>query len=365
MRAAVCRQGSDLFSLEELSIGDPRADEVLVRFTATGLCHTDLVVAGGWMPTPFPVVAGHEGAGIVEAVGSAVSGFAPGDRVVASFSFCGSCRNCLMGQPAYCPYHFPLNFGAQRADGTVGLRDASGDPVRDHFFGQSSFADYGLCRPSSLIRIPETSPPDHVLAPLGCGVITGAGAVWNALKVSADATVAVFGAGAVGLSAVMAAAAVGASQIIVSDNHSNRLELAACLGATDVFDASDGSGAEKVRELTRGLGVHFSVECTGVPEVMSEAVAALAPLGSAAILGVPPEGAKLRTNAFALLEGRTITGCIVGHQAPAVLVPRILRLHDKGCFPFEAMIRTYALDDIAKAADDARSGAAVKPVLVH
>ena len=365
MRAAVCRQGSDPFQLEEMTIGEPRADEVLVRFTATGLCHTDLVVAAGFMPTPFPVVVGHEGAGIVEEVGSAVRGFSPGDRVVASFSFCGSCRSCLSGQPAYCPDHLPLNFGAQRADGTVGLRDASGNPVRDHFFGQSSFADYGLCRPSSLIRIPQASPPDHVIAPLGCGVITGAGAVWNALKAPADATIAVFGAGAVGLSAVMAAVAAGASRIIVSDTHSNRLDLATHLGATDVFDAADGSGAENVLELTHGLGVDFSVECTGMPEVMAEAVAALAPLGSAAILGVPPEGAELRTNAFALLEGRTVTGCIVGHQAPAVLVPRILRLHDEGRFPVEAMIRTYALDDIAKAVDDARSGATVKPVLLH
>jgi aryl-alcohol dehydrogenase len=365
VKAAVCRQGSDLFCIEELTIEDPRPDEVLVRFTATGMCHTDLVVASGFMPTPFPVVAGHEGAGVVETVGSAVSGFAPGDRVVASFSFCGSCRNCLSGQPAYCPDHFPLNFGAQRADGSVGLRDAHGNPVRDHFFGQSSFADYGLCRPSSLILLPETAPPDDVVAPLGCGVITGAGAVWNTLKVTSGSTVAVFGAGAVGLSAVMAAVAAGASRIIVTDTHSSRLELAVHLGATDVFDAADGAGAESVRELTGGLGVDFSVECTGVPEVMTQAVAALAPLGSAAILGVAPDGAELRTNAFALLEGRTVTGSIVGHQAPAVLVPRILRLHDKGRFPLEAMIRTYALEDIAKAVDDARSGAAVKPVLLH
>jgi aryl-alcohol dehydrogenase len=365
MRAAVCRPGSDLFRMEELTIEDPRPDELLVRFTATGLCHTDLEVAAGFMPTPFPVVAGHEGAGVVEVVGSAVTGFSPGDRVVASFSFCGSCRNCLSGQPAYCPDHFSLNFGAQRADGSVGLRDASGNPVRDHFFGQSSFADYGLCRPSSLIRMPATAPPDHILAPLSCGVITGAGAVWNALKVTAGNTVAVFGAGAVGLSAIMAAAAVGADRIIVSDIHSSRLDLALHLGATDVFDASDGAGAEQVRELTGGVGVDFSVESSGVPDVMTQAVESLAPLGSAAILGIPPNGAELRTNAFALLEGRTVTGCIVGHQAPAVLVQRVLRLHGKGSFPFEAMIRTYALNDIDKAVDDARSGAAVKPVLLH
>jgi len=203
--AAVCRAGGDLFGVEELVIDDPRPDEVLVRFTAAGLCHTDLEVAAGRMPTPFPVVAGHEGAGVVDAVGSAVSGFAPGDRVVASFSFCGTCRNCRNGRPAYCPQHFPLNFGAQRTDGSTGLRDATGEPVHDHFFGQSSFAGYGLCRPSSLVRVSGSALVDHVLAPLGCGVITGAGAVWNLLRVPPGSTVAVFGAGAVGLSAVMAA----------------------------------------------------------------------------------------------------------------------------------------------------------------
>jgi aryl-alcohol dehydrogenase len=365
MRAAVCRSGSDLFCVEELAIDDPRPDEVLVRFSATGLCGTDLEVAAGFMPTPFPVVAGHEGAGIVEAVGSGVTGFTPGDRVVASFSFCGTCRNCLSGQPAYCPNHFPLNFGAQRADGSVGLRDARGNAVRDHFFGQSSFADYGLCRPSSLIPMPATDLPDQVLAPLGCGVITGAGAVWNALKVPPGSSIAVFGAGAVGLSAVLAAAAAGAAQIIVTDPHLCRLDLAVRLGATDVFEATAATGADAVKELTGGQGVDFSVESSGSPEVMAAAVAALAPRGTAAILGVAPVGADLRTNAFALLEGRTVTGSIVGHQAPAVLVPRILALHAKGLFPLEAMIRTYPLDDINTAADDARSGTAVKPVLLH
>ena len=364
VRAAVCRAGGELFQLEELEIEDPRPDEVLVRFTAAGLCHTDLEVAAGRMPTPFPVVAGHEGIGVVEAVGSAVSGFSAGDRVVASFSFCGTCRNCLSGLPAYCPLHFPLNFGAGRLDGSVGLRTASGEAVHDHFFGQSSFAEAGLCRPRSLVKIPDAAEPDEVLAPLGCGIITGAGAVWNVLKVSPGSTVAVFGAGAVGLSAVMAAAAAGAARIIVSDVHPSRLELAAALGATDVVDATDGNSVDHVRELTGGSGVEFSVESTGVPEVMSQAVAALAPLGNAAILGVAPD-ADLRTNSFALLEGRSVTGSIVGHQAPAVLVPRILELHRQGRFPLEAMVHTYPLDEIAKAVDDVLSGATVKAVLLH
>jgi aryl-alcohol dehydrogenase len=368
VRAAVCRGRGELFELEDLAIGDPRPDEVLVRFTAAGLCHTDLEVAAGRMPTPLPVVAGHEGAGVIEAVGPAVSGLGVGDRVVASFSFCGTCRNCLSGLPAYCPAHFPLNFGAQRADGSTGLRDVEGRPVHDHFFGQSSFAAYGLCRPSSLIKIPESALPDHLLAPLGCGVITGAGAVWNVLNVAPGSTVAVFGAGAVGLSAVTAAAAAGAARIIVVDVHRARLGLATRLGATDVFEAAyadAGTDAvELIRELTGGRGAEFTVESSGVPAVMSQAVAALAPLGRAAILGVAP-GADLRTDAFALLEGRSVTGSIVGHQAPAVLIPRVLALNEQGRFPLEASVTTYPLTEIGKAVDDVRSGAAVKAVLLH
>lgn len=364
VKAAVCRGGSAQFEIEDLTIDDPRPDEVLVRFTAAGLCHTDLEVAAARMPTPLPVVAGHEGTGVIEAVGSAVSEFEVGERVVASFSFCGTCRNCLSGLPAYCPSHFPLNFGAQRADGSTGLRDSEGRPVHDHFFGQSSFAGYGLCRPSSLIKVPDSALRDEVLAPLGCGVITGAGAVWNVLQVTPGSTVAVFGAGAVGLSAVMAAAAVGATRIIVADVHPRRLELASKLGATDVFDASDTDSVAQVRELTSARGVEFSVESTGVPAVMAQAVAALAPLGRAAILGVAP-GAEVRTDAFALLEGRSVAGSIVGHQAPAVLIPRILDLHAQGRFPLEAMIRTYPLTEIGQAVEDARSGAGVKAVLLH
>jgi aryl-alcohol dehydrogenase len=363
--AAVSRPGKENFCIEALTVEDPLPDEVLVQFTAVGLCHTDLEVAAGNLPTPLPVVAGHEGAGVVQAAGSAVTGFRPGDRVLASFSFCGTCRNCLRGLPAYCPQHFPLNFGAQRADGSVGLRDAAGQPVRDHFFGQSSFASMSLCRPSSLIHVAETPLPDHVLAPLGCGIITGAGAVWNSLRVTPGSTVAIFGAGAVGLSAVMAAVVAGAARIIVSDPLSSRLDLAARLGATDLLDPKATSPVMAIRELAGGTGADFSVESTGIPHVMAEAVASLAPAGSAAILGVAPPGADLGINAFALLEGRTVTGSIVGHQAPAVLVPRVLELHRRGRFPLELLVRGYSLSEINTAVEDVRTGASVKAVLTH
>jgi aryl-alcohol dehydrogenase len=169
---------------------------------------------------------------------------------------------------------------------------------------------------------------------------------------------------AVGLSAVMAAVAAGATRIIVGDVHPARLDLALRLGATDVFDAVGTDSVARIRELAGGRGAEFSVESTGMPEVMSQAVAALAPLGCAAILGVAP-GADLRTDSFALLEGRSVTGSIVGHQAPAVLIPRILDLHAQGRFPLEAMIRTYPLEEIGQAVKDVRSGTSVKAVLLH
>jgi aryl-alcohol dehydrogenase len=362
--AAVSRGGKDPFAIEQLRLADPQPDEVLVRFSAAGLCHTDLVAAAGDLPTSLPAVLGHEGAGVVAAVGAAVRGLVPGDRVIASFSSCGRCTNCLHGQPAYCPQHFPLNFAGETDDGSVGLTDSNGLPVQDHFFGQSSFGSYGLCRPSSLFRVRDTSLGDADLAPLGCGVITGAGAVWNSLRVSPGSSVAIFGAGAVGLSAVMAAVVAGAARVIVVDPHRGRLELAQRMGATDTVVATADSAATIV-ELTGGSGVDFAVESTGLPSVMADAFAVLAPLGSAAILGIASPGAQISIDAFSLLLGRTVTGSVVGHQAPAVMIQRILDLNAQGRFPFEWMNHSYPMASIATAVADVHSGSTVKAVLVH
>lgn len=360
--ASVARESLDEFQIEQLELEDPRPDEVLVRYAASGLCHTDLEAARGNVPTPRPVVLGHEGAGEVVAVGSAVTGFEPGDRVLLSLDSCGTCGNCLGGQPGYCVRHIPLNFHAARADGSVGLRDAAGLPVHDHFFGQSSHATHGLAHPRSLVKVDARTPLD-ALAPMGCGVITGAGAVFNSLRVQAGSTVAVFGAGAVGLSAVMAAVVAGAAQIIVVDRKDERLSLASELGATDVVNATNADSAEAVRDLTAGRGVDYSIESTGVLAVMNTAIAALAPLGAAAILGVTAPEAALQANVFELLKGRTITGSVMGHQAPGVLIPRLLRLYEQGRFPVDRLVRTYPLAQINTAVADVRAGATVKAVL--
>lgn len=362
--AAVARGAHNGFHVEHLDLEAPRGDEVVVRFQAAGLCHTDLEVAAGRLPTPLPVVAGHEGVGVVEAVGADVGGLVPGDRVIAGFNFCGHCVNCRRGMPAYCPEHFALNFGAQRHDGTVGLRDEHGEPVHDHFFGQSSFAGLSLCRPHGLVTVNDDIPA-AVLAPLGCGVSTGAGAVWNVLKAEAGSTLLVIGAGAVGLSAVMASAASGVARIVVADRQAVRLQLAIDLGGTDVVDVTAVSPVEAVMELTGGRGVDLALESTGAPESMTAAVAALAPLGKAAILGIAPPQAEFRTDAFELLMGRSVMGSIIGHEAPAALIPRILSLYRQGRFPIEKITTTYPLTSIADAVADVAAGVTVKAVLEH
>jgi aryl-alcohol dehydrogenase len=360
--AAVARPDQPEFTLERLELDDPRPDEVLVRYEAAGLCHTDLEAAVGHVPTPLPAVLGHEGAGVVAAVGSAVTGVRPGDRVLTCLDSCGDCPNCLRGLPMYCEHHIPLNFGAQRADGTTGLTDTDGTPVRDHFFGQSSFATHGLAHPRSLIRVDDDIRPE-VLAPFGCGVITGAGAVLNSLRVRPGSTVAVFGPGGVGFSALMASVVAGAARIIVVGREADRLALAWELGATDTLDTGDTDPVEGVLELTEGRGVDYSVECTGSLRIMRAATDVLAPLGSAAVLGVTEAEATFEVNAWELLKGRTVTGSVMGHQDPAALIPRLLALHRVGRFPVDRLVRTYPLADINTAVKDVRAGQTVKAVL--
>jgi aryl-alcohol dehydrogenase len=227
--AAVIETGGAPFRLESLELGPIQADEARVRIAACGICHTDLLIRGGSFPTPMPVVLGHEGAGVVEEVGAAVTRVAPGDRVVLSYASCGTCRTCATGRPYYCAEFGARNFGGARSDGTTAL-SRNGQPVHSHFFGQSSFATHAAVTERSLVRLPD-DVPFEIAAPLGCGVQTGAGGVLNVLRPQAGAAIAVFGVGGVGLSAVMAAALTGCGTIVAVDVKPARLELARELGA--------------------------------------------------------------------------------------------------------------------------------------
>jgi aryl-alcohol dehydrogenase len=364
--AALVETAGAQFSLAEVELDDPRPDEVIVRITAAGICHTDLGVAAGALPFPLPGVLGHEGAGIVEAAGSEVTRVRPGDHVLLSFTSCGRCGNCRDGHPAYCLTWLPLNLlGGARADGSATLR-RDGAALGSHFFGQSSFARLAVVDERSLVRVPEGAPLD-LLAPLGCGVQTGFGAVMNVLRPRPGATVVVTGAGAVGLSAVMAARLTPATRIIAVDRVPARLELARELGATDTLDTSelgsDTSLAAAVADLTGGRGADGVVETTGNAHVLGEAITALGVRGCAVVVGAPAFGTTVPVDVNFLLPGRTVTGLTLGDSETESLLPALVELVTAGRLPVDRLVRHYKFEDINAAVADMTAGAAIKPVL--
>ncbi len=362
IKAAVVRKKGGPFSIEALSVETPRADEVLVRIVATGMCHTDIVIRDQVYPVPLPIVLGHEGAGVVESVGAGVRKVAPGDHVVLSFMSCGHCARCAAGEPAYCAKGHPLCFGGAREDGTTAMRDRDSAPVHDHFFGQSSFGTYALAHERTVVKVPKDVPLER-LGPLGCGIQTGAGAVMNALKVGPGDSFVAFGAGSVGLSAVMAARIVGATAIIAVDVVPARLALAKELGATHAVNAKGEDPVAAVRKITDG-GAGFALESTGRPDVVRQAVDALGTRGTCGIVGAAPIGTEASFDMGELMSpGKSIRGIIQGDSVPELFIPQLIELHRQGRFPFDRLIRFYTLDQINQAAADSESGATIKPIL--
>jgi aryl-alcohol dehydrogenase len=359
--AAVVAEKSAPFELHELELEAPRSDEVLVRIVATGVCQTDLHVRDQEYPVPLPAVLGHEGAGVVEAVGAAVSSVGPGDHVVLSYQACGRCRQCLQGRYAYCDRAFEANFGCARLDGSAGLHNGAGPDVHGHFFGQSSFATHSLATERNVVKVPRDVPLE-LLGPLGCGLQTGAGAVLNSLKVPAGASLAVFGSGAVGLAAIMAAKVAGAHPVVAVDVNPARLELAGELGATHVLDPRGVDLRDALAAIVPG-GLDFVLEITALPELLKAAVDVLAPLGIAALIGGAPEGTEAAVDMNTLLFGRTVRGIVQGDSIPQLFIPQLIELYRAGDFPFDRLVRFYAFEEINQAVADARSGATVKPIL--
>jgi aryl-alcohol dehydrogenase len=359
-KAAIVESGGAPFTLTEVELDEPRAGEALVRMVAAGLCHTDLGVASGGLPFPLPGVLGHEGAGIVVQVGPGVTTVAPGDHVLLSFTSCGDCRDCRDGHPAYCATWLPLNLiGGARADGTPTItRD--GAPVGGHFFGQSSFSRLAVVDERSMVRIDPTVPLETV-APLGCGVQTGVGAVWHVLKPRPGGSVAVLGAGAVGLSAVMAAALSPATTIVAVDRVPERLALARELGATHVVNASEVDVATALTDITGG--VDGIVETTGNTAVLRTGVDALAARGTLVIVGAPPFGSEVALDVNGMLAGKHVVGITLGDSETRAFIPALVDLVRSGRLPIRKLIRHYAFEDIDTAVHDMRTGKTIKPVL--
>ena len=326
-----------------------------------GVCHTDVKMRDGARPVPLPIVLGHEGAGVVEAVGSEVSEVRPGDHVVLSFDYCGKCANCRSGRQAYCKYVFQYSFGGVRPDGSSPLRK-NGDVVHGMFFGQSSFANYALATRRNVVKVPKEAPLE-ILGPLGCGVQTGAGAVLNSLTAEAGNSIAVFGAGSVGLSAVMAACVAGCNPIIAVDIDARRLELARELGATHSFNGAEiPEVVEAIQDVSDG-GVDYSLDTTSNPAVFRQAVDSLMMLGTCGLIGGMAAGTEVCIEANHLLPGRTVRGIIQGDSVPQIFIPRLIDLYMQGRFPFDRLIRFYTLDEINQACADMSARRVIKPVL--
>lgn len=361
--AAVVNDAKGPFSLEKVQLDSPRAGEVLVRILGVGLCHTDLVARDQILPIRLPAVLGHEGAGVVLATGAGVSRVVPGDKVVLSFSSCGTCPRCDSGESAYCMTGPVLNFAGRRPDGSTTMtRD--GKKLSSPFFGQSSFATHVLTGERNIVKVDDDLPVE-LLGPLGCGIQTGAGAVLRSFDCPPGSSLLITGAGSVGLAAVMAGALRGLGTIIVSDPIAARRDLALSLGATHVIDPAQGGLDAAVRAITP-YGCDFSLDTTGVGEVMDAAIRAMRPRGTFGLVGVPrnPLSPSPGIGSAVLTLGHTIRGIIEGDSEPDQFIPELLSCYRQGRFPFDRLIRTYPFHAINDAVADQHHGHCIKAVLL-
>ena len=356
--AAVLHAADAPYTIEQVQLDDPGPGEVLVKIAGSGFCHTDLL--GRTDLIGKPVILGHEGSGTIEAVGPGATGLAVGDPVVLTFDSCGACTNCRAAHPAYCAEFFSRNLTGLASDGSPAATGHDGKPIAARWFAQSSFATHAIAAVRNVVRV-ERGLPLELLGPLGCGIQTGAGSVFNSLGVTAGSSIAVFGAGGVGLSAVMAAHVAGAATVIAVDLHQNRLDLAAELGATHTVNGADPHIAAQIMAITGG-GAQYSFDTTGIPAVITAAVNSLRPTGTCGLVGV--QQGDLVLDPMALAGGRNLMGILEGDAVPQLLIPRLIDLWQQGRFPFDRLITTYPLNRINQAEADAASGRSVKPVLV-
>ncbi len=361
-RAAVVSQPGGSFRFQDVELDGPLPGEVLVRIIACGICHTDIAARDGLFGLDFPAVFGHEGAGVVESVGSEVTRFRPGERGVISFASCGKCSNCLSDHPAHCTAFNELNFGSTRPDGSSAIHDAGGAPVGCFFFGQSSFAYRAMALERNLVPV-DAGDNDElaIFAPLGCGVQAGAATVLNELKPRRGQSLVVFGAGTVGLSALMAAHMAGARPIVAVDKVASRLDLATELGATHVLNTSKEEIGSRLRELAGP--VDYAVETTGVSRLIDQAIRSLGPFGKMSMLGVTHEEPHERVPPRSPGPNQRVFYSIAGDSDPQEFIPFMITCYREGKFTFDKLIREYPASEINEAVRDSLAGATIKPLL--
>jgi len=360
IQAAIIEEKAQDFHIVDMELDPPHPGEILVKITACGVCHTDDVARNQLAPVPLPAVFGHEGCGVVISTGEGVTDFKEGDRVGFSYGYCGKCESCRTGKPYGCSENYRLNFSGVQYDNTKRLHYKGQDI--SSFFGQAAFATHAVVHQNNVIHAPDDVDLE-LIGPLGCGIQTGAGAIFNYLHPEADTSILVTGCGAVGLSTVMAAKIAGCSKIIACDIVASRLELAKELGATHTINAMDTADVPAaVQQLTDGAGTHYAVDCTGVGECVRRSLVSVRSAGTCVILGLTQE-LTIHVETELMGKSKTLAGLVEGMSVPQVFIPKLLNFYRQGRFPFDKLIKFYDFEDINKAFTDTKNGKVIKAVL--
>jgi S-(hydroxymethyl)glutathione dehydrogenase/alcohol dehydrogenase len=360
MKAAVLRTIPGDLEITQVEVGEPGPREVLVKTAAAGLCHSDLHFMEGSYPYPTPTVLGHESAGVVEAVGSSVTEFAPGDHVISCLSvFCGHCSYCTEGRPSLC-----ANKGVETVRGMDETPRLTVDgEIAHQFLNLSSFAEKMLVHENALVKIRKDMPLDKA-ALIGCGVMTGVGAVFRTAKVQPGETVAVIGCGGVGLAAIQGARIAGAGRIIAVDMVESKLEIARQVGATDTVNGSEGDAVAAVVEMTGG-GVHHAFEAIGLKVTAEQAFGMLRTGGTATVIGMIPIGVKVEVDGFQFLMEKKIQGSNMGSNQFRTDMPRLVDMYLDGRLMLDEMVSAHIqLEDINEGFDQMKTGSIARNVIM-
>lgn len=360
IRAAVVHEVNGPYIIEDLDLDKPKEDEVLVKMAASGICHTDVGAQKGDFGNIFPIVLGHEGSGVVVETGENVKNLHAGDKVAMSFLWCGECPACVSGRKWGCSNLYDLNFAGHNYHGTSPL-SLNGNRI-SCFFSQSSFATYAVVHKNNLVPVPDDVDLT-VMAPVGCGVQTGAGSVLNYLKPEPGSGIVVSGCGGVGMSALMAAKICGCDPIIAVDVVDSRLNLALELGATHAINAKTEQPIDAVKKITHGNGVEYAVECSGIGDCIRTAVNCTSAFGVIAVCGAAYD-LRIDFHNEVTAMHRTLTGIIEGHSDPQSFIPKLISFYKKGLFPIDKLITTYKFEEIEQAVEDSKRGTALKSVMV-
>ncbi|MBO0475514.1 NAD(P)-dependent alcohol dehydrogenase [Vagococcus sp. DIV0080] len=363
IKAAVVSQEGKEYDIQTVNLAEPKESDVLVRIVASGICRSDYAERNG-NSVPFPNVLGHEGAGIVEKVGPNVKDLQPGDHVLLSYGYCEECKKCHEGHPSSCYSWLNINNSGVNTRGEHVFTDEGGNSI-NNFFNQSSFATHSLVDQSNIVKVSKDVDL-RLLGPLGCGLGTGSGAVLEVLRPKAGESIAVFGTGAVGFAALMAAKIVGCKTIIALDINEERLSIAKDLGATHVINSgvNPETVVDQVMAITNGVGVDYAIDTSGVMPVMKQALAIVGNGGTFVPLAVTKKDFEVNTFFDLVFGNKKIVGCLIGDTIPKYHLPRLIDFYLQGQFPFDQFIKFYDFEEINEAEADLISGKTLKSVLV-